>query len=108
MTTNHIREVDGEYRLSAAAVLMLASHAITSKEVSTAVGKARGRRLIQSVIGAAQRAGFAQAEILETLLLRGDNTRRTWDMCAAATDTLGRNALLAAFNEAGWGTVAAS
>jgi hypothetical protein len=89
-----------EYLFTPAAVLVMASDAIHSRDTGLA-GKIRGKLIVEEVIAAARAAKFEQADVLETLLLSGAPGTRLLPICRALTARIGGEAFTAALRRAG-------
>jgi hypothetical protein len=89
-----------DYLFSPAAVLVLASDAIHSRDTDLS-GKIRGKLIVEEVMSAARAAKFEQADILETMLLSGAPGAKLLPLCRALTARIGGEAFAAALHRAG-------
>lgn len=83
---------DGDaFDLNATAVmLVLADSAFGSdRRNSTKAGQARAAKGLADLMAAARAGGYTQADILETLLRKGDTSQRVATMCSEAMTAAG-------------------
>jgi len=87
------------YDLNASAVmLVLADSAFGKSSHDTPpTGRARAAKAVADLLAAARAGGYTQADILETLLRRGDTSKRVATMCAEAMAAAGNERIGAAF-----------
>lgn len=74
-------------------LLLTADILIGDPSESTPEGRQNAALLIDGFLGAARAGGFCQGDILRTLLVRGDRTKRTIEMAKAACAAAGPTAL---------------
>lgn len=87
---------DGGYLLSPAGVLlMLGMYAYESDNDIAPAGQARTRDALRRILSAARAGGFAQGDVLETILSRGKVTPRAKELAHAAIDAAGADAVIA-------------
>jgi len=99
--TEYITERGGEIWLSAGALILIAGDAAYHGETDQA--RHRGTAMLDAILGAAYRAGFAKCDLLRTLLFTGEiETPRVRALCKEAADRIPREALLAAMRSAGF------
>lgn len=87
------------YDLNAPAVmLMLADSAHGSSSRNTpSKGKIRAAKGLADLLAAARAGGYTQAEILETLLAKGDTSQRVATMCGDAMAAAGNERIAKVF-----------
>jgi hypothetical protein len=78
---------DGQaYDLNATAILLISADAAYGEGMrdSPPTGQARAAKIVRDLLQAATAGGYAQGDILESLLHRGDLSKRVTAMCADA------------------------
>ena len=87
---------DGGYLLSPAAVLlMMGSYAYESDDEIAPAGRARAQAALSAILSAARAGGFAQGDVLETMMARGEVSARVKELAHAAIDAAGADAVIA-------------
>ena len=79
------------YDLNASAVMLMladSAHGSSSRNTPPA-GKKRAAKGLADLLAAARAGGYTQADILETLLTRGDTSQRVATMCSDAMAAAG-------------------
>ena len=87
----------GEFLVSMPGLLLLAAgsaYEADDNEV-TPQGRAVALRTVTGILSAARAGGFAQGEVLETLLARGEISSRVKELAVAAVAAAGKQAMLA-------------
>ncbi len=91
------KEIDGVLHVSPAALLLIAADAAFTDKHSNGVS------VVREVLAAARAAGYAQTEVVETLLARAPSRRRTraaQELCAHLANEAFANAIhRAGFND---------
>ena len=105
MTTNPLFTPipDGSgYNIRPAGVLLLSADTVYGEPTeSTPEGRARAQALIDAMLAAARAGGYAQCDILHTLLARNKLSARVQKMAVKACNAAGDTALRKIFVEAG-------
>lgn len=78
---------DGSYDIQPAGVLLLFGREISTTPPTALRAKLEGH--VQAFLQAARAGGFKQTDVLETLLARGDTSKRVLTMCHEACDAAG-------------------
>ena len=87
---------DGGYLLSPAAVLlMMGSYAHEGDDEISPSGRARAQDALRRILSAARAGGFAQGDVLETMMARGEVSARVKALAHAAIDAAGADAVVA-------------
>lgn len=87
---------EGGYLLSPAAILMMmGTYAHEGDDEISPAGRARAQDALRRILSAARAGGFAQGEVLETLLARGEVSARVKELAHAAIDAAGADAVVA-------------
>ena len=87
--------VPGGYLVSLPGVLLLAAGAAYGPDDEcTPEGQARGLRTVSSILSAATKAGFTKAELLETMLARGEVSHRVKALAIECMDAIGQTRAL--------------
>ena len=100
MTASLFRPTPDGYDISAAGVLLLADTVHGDPAESTTAGRERALGMVRAMLKAARAGGFAQADILETLLLaQGElTTPRVRAMAVQACEAAGADSLCKIFD----------
>ncbi len=80
---------DGGYDIQPAGVLLLLGREISTTPPTALRAKLEGH--VRAFLQAAQAGGYKQTDVLETLLARGDTSKRVLRMCAEACDAAGNH-----------------
>ena len=88
------------YDIQPAGVLLLLADTIygDGRNDSTPTGQARADKMIDAMLSAARAGGYKQTDILQTLLVRGERSKRIQDMARAACDAAGNDRLKVIFD----------
>ena len=78
---------DGGYEVQPAGVLLLLAREISTTPPTALRAKLEGH--VQAFLQAASAGGYKQTGVLETLLARGDNSKRVLTMCHEACSAAG-------------------
>ena len=78
---------DGDYDIKPAGVLLLLGREISATPPTALRAKLEGH--VQAFLQAARAGGFKQTDVLETLLARGDTSKRVLTMCHEACAAAG-------------------
>lgn len=88
----------GHYELTPPAVLlMVADVAYGDPSEATPAGIARAQTMVDAMLHAAHEGGFKQCDILKTLLVNGEHSRRVRGMARSACEVIGSDAMLELF-----------
>lgn len=93
---------NGQVLLSAGAVLLLASGA--AHDPDNAMARERGATLVTAMLGEIRKARYPQADVLETLLAKGEPSERLLVMARTAGALLTKEAMQRALAAAGLGS----
>ena len=94
--TNNPDCPDGGFLLSPAAVLlMVGSYAHEGDDEISPSGRARAQAALSAILSAARAGGFAQGDVLETMMARGEVSARVKALAHAAIDAAGADAVVA-------------
>lgn len=91
---------DGQaYDLNPTAVLLILADTAhgEGRHDTPPAGQARAAKTVADMLAAATAGGYRQADILETLLTRGELSKRVTGMCAAAMAAAGNERIRAIF-----------
>lgn len=80
---------DGGYDIQPAGVLLLLAREISTTPPTALRSKLEGH--VRAFLKAARAGGFKQTDVLETLLARGDTSKRVLTMCHEACDAAGNH-----------------
>lgn len=81
----------GGWLASPAGLFLIASDAAYDPESGcTHEGHLRGLLVVQRLLSAASKAGFAKGQLLETMLFSGEVSQRVKDLAFEMTETLGQ------------------
>jgi hypothetical protein len=83
---------DGQaYDLNATAILLISADTAYGEGMrdTPPTGQARAATIVRDLLAAATAGGYAQADILESLLARGESSKRVTAMCADAMNAAG-------------------
>ena len=87
---------EGGYLLSPAGVLlMVGTYAHEGDDEISPSGRARAQAALSAILSAARAGGFAQGDVLETLLARGEVSARVKELAHAAIDAAGADKVIA-------------
>ena len=84
---------DGFNIQPASVLLVLANTIYNNPQDSSPTGRARAKTMLDAILTAARAGGFKQADILATLLARGEVTHRLRDMAVTACNAAGPDAI---------------
>lgn len=77
------------YLCSLAGCLLLAAGAVYGDpRETTPAGRSNGRKMMDAILAATRKAGYAQGDILATLLARNEPSSRIAEMATAACDLI--------------------
>ena len=94
--TNNPDCTDGGYLLSPAGVLlMLGRYAYESDDEAAPAARVRTLDALRRILSAARAGGFAQGDVLETMMARGEVSARVKELAHAAIDAAGADAVVA-------------
>ena len=94
--TQNPEDREGGYLLSPAAVLlMMGSYAYESDDEIAPAGRTRAQDAVRRILSAARAGGFAQGEVLETMMARGEVSARVKELAHAAIEAAGADAVIA-------------
>ena len=94
--TNNPDCTEGGYLLSPAGVLlMVGSYAHEGDDEISPSGRARAQDALRRILSAARAGGFAQGDVLETMMARGEVSARVKELAHAAIDAAGADAVVA-------------
>jgi hypothetical protein len=85
---------DGEaYDLNATALLLLSADVAygEGRHNTPPAGQIRAAKVVTDLLAAATAGGYPQADILESLLARGEVSKRVTAMCGVAMDAAGND-----------------
>lgn len=101
MTYNQtfIPRADGSYDIQPAGVLLLLGREISTTPPTALRAKLEGH--VQAFLQAAQAGGYKQTDVLETLLARGDTSKRVLRMCHEACDAADNHRIMVVMNSMG-------
>ena len=87
---------EGGYLLSPAGVLlMVGTYAHEGDDEISPSGRARAQAALSAILSAARAGGFAQGDVLETMMARGEVSARVKALAHAAIDAAGADAVVA-------------
>jgi hypothetical protein len=86
------------YDMQPAGVLLILADMVYGPQDDPArTGRAKTEAMVQAMLAAAQAGGFTQADILQTLLVRGERSKRIENMARAACAAAGNDRLATLF-----------
>jgi len=100
-TTTPLFTPNGDgYDIQPAGVLLILADTVYSEDCndSTPAGQGRAARMIDSILAAARAGGYTQTDILHTLLVRGERSKRIQDMARAACAAAGNDRMKVIFD----------
>ena len=94
--TQNPNDTEGGYLVSPAGVLlMVGSYAYEPDGETSPAGRARAKEALHRILSAARAGGFAQGDVLETMMARGEVSARVKALAHAAIDAAGADAVVA-------------
>lgn len=94
--TQNPNDTEGGYLVSPAGVLlMVGSYAYEPDGEISPAGRARAKEALHRILSAARAGGFAQGDVLETLMARGDVSARVKELAHTAIEAAGTDAVTA-------------
>lgn len=94
-----IPRADGSYDIQPAGVLLLLGREISTTPPTALRAKLEGH--VRAFLQAARAGGFKQTGVLETLLARGDTSKRVLTMCHEACAAAGNHRIKLVMNNMG-------
>ncbi len=86
---------EGGYLVSPAGVLlMMGTCAHETEDDITPAGKARAQQALRCILSAARAGGFAQGDVLETMMARGEMSARVKELAHAAIEAAGADTVI--------------
>ena len=88
------------YDIQPAGVLLLLADAVYGEDRNdaTATGQACAENMILAILAAARAGGYTQTDILQTIIVRGERSKRIQGMARAACTAAGNERLSAIFD----------
>lgn len=88
------------YDIQPAGVLLLLADTVYGQDRNdaTPTGQARAENMMLAMLEAARAGGYTQTDILQTILVRGERSKRIQDMARAACTAAGNERLSAIFD----------
>ncbi|VTU25124.1 hypothetical protein SRS16CHR_03597 [Variovorax sp. SRS16] len=111
MNSNHTQpltsKIGGQEMLSPAGLLALVAGIAYGDPRSTPEGQATARRVLDSLLATATSHGFGKADILRTMLDKGERGRRIHALACEAASSMPTVAILKALQEGGFNVITA-
>ena len=86
---------EGGYLVSMPGVLlMMGTYAYEGDDEISPAGRARAQDALRRILSAARAGGFAQGDVLETMMARGEVSARVKELACAAVAAAGNEAML--------------